>query len=221
MATQINNSGIPLLRRPRPPKVDDNKIKDTLFSDSWTTSRPVTRISESTAQQTAVPHSTAVISSTTAGRRAPPNTMHTHYHGDVKEKEPFIINSLYPRGPKPLPCRAPIRRSTPLDTFDKYYYHDWMIGEEDNGFTLNDMMQSLPNDDQLSLAPPKLPIISKQNYEKLVGWFAVNVPTQTHINATTIESDSLPCPEQRKPLHQFLIGCLALQCLTNSKLLIY
>ena len=192
MATQINNSRIPLLRRPRPPRVEDNKVKDSVFSNSWTTSRPVTHISESTlaAQQT-VPRSAAAISCTTAGRRAPPNTTNTHYHGDVKEREPFVINSLYPKGPKPLPCRAPIRRSLPVDTTDKYYYHNWTItdGEEDDMFTLNDMMRSLPNAEEklLSLTPPKLPIISKQNYEKLVGWFAVYVPTQSHINTATIE----------------------------------
>lgn len=169
--------------------MDDNKVKDSIFSTSWTTSRPVTRISGSTVQQTA-PRSAAVLSCTTAGRRAPPNTTHTNYHGDVKEREPFVINSLYPRGPKPLPCRAPIRKSIPLATVDKYYYHNWITGEEDDTFTLNDMMRSLPNDDDdelLSVAPPKLPIISKHNYEKLVGWFAVYVPTQSHINTATIE----------------------------------
>lgn len=188
MATQINNSGIPLLRRPRPPRVDDNKVKDSIFS-SWSASRPVTRISDSTAQQTAPHSAAAVVSCTTAGRRAPPNTTHTHYHGDVKEREPFVINSLHPKGPKPLPCRAPIRRSIPLATVDKYYYHNWIGGEDDDGFTLNDMMRSLPNheDELLSLKPPKLPIISKQNYEKIVGWFAVYVPTQNHINTATIE----------------------------------
>lgn len=210
MATQINNSRIPLLRRPRPPTVEDSKVKDSVFSNSWTTSRPVTHISESTlAQQTTVPRSAAAISCTTAGRRAPPNTTNTHYHGDVKEKEPFVINSLYPKGPKPLPCRAPIRRSLPVDTTDKYYYHNWITdGEEDNMFTLNDMMRSLPTaeDKLLSLTPPQLPIISKQNYEKLVGWFAVYVPKQSHINTATIEADELECPEQRKPLRQFLIG---------------
>ena len=190
MATQINNTRIPLLRRPRPPRVEDNKVKDSLYTNSWTTSRPVTRISESIAQQTTGPRSAAAISCTTAGRRAPPNTMHTHYHGDVQEKEPFVINSLHPKGPKPLPCRAPIRRSLPLDTTDKYYYHEWTDGYEgDDGFTLNDMMRSLPSDEGelLSLTPPKLPIMSKHNYEKLVGWFAVYVPTQSHINTTTIE----------------------------------
>ena len=189
MATQINNSGIQLLRRPRPPRVEDSKVKDSVFSNSWTTSRPVTRISESTLAQYTAPRSAAAISCTTAGRRAPPNTTNTHYHGDVKEKEPFVINSLYPKGPKPLPCRAPIRRSLPVDTTDKYYYHDWVTGGEDEMFTLNDMMRSLPDaeDELLSLTPPKLPIISKHNYEKLVGWFAVNVPTQSHINTATIE----------------------------------
>ena len=190
MATQINNTRIPLLRRPRPPRVEDNKVKDSLYTNSWTTSRPVTRISESIAQQTTAPRSAAAISCTTTGRRAPPNTMHTHYHGDVKEKEPFVINSLYPKGPKPLPCRAPIRRSLPLDTTDRYYYHNWTSSHEgDDGFTLNDMMRSLPSDEDelLSLAPPKLPIMSKHNYEKLVGWFAVHVPTQSHINTAIIE----------------------------------
>lgn len=224
MATQINNSGIPLLRRPRPPRVDDSKVKDSIFSSNWTTSRPVTHFSESTAQQT-VPRS-AAISCTTAGRRAPPNTMHTYYHGDVKEREPFVINSLHPRGPKPLPCRAPIRKSEPLAIIDRYYYHNWIGDEGDDGFTLNDMIRSLPNNELLSFAPPKLPIISKQNYKKLVGWFAVYVPTQSHINTATIEGqfvasvyvyvikihcvaiidDGLECPEQRKPLCQFLIG---------------
>ena len=180
------SSGIPLLRRPRPPKVVDNKIKESAYSNSWTTSRPVTHFSESTA-----PRSAATISCATGGRRAPPNTTHTHYHGDVKEREPFVINSLYPKGPKPLPCRAPIRRSVPLeDTVDKYYFHGWTGCEENDGFTFNDMMRSIPRgDDELfsQLTPPKLPIISKQNYEKLVGWFAVCVPTQDHINTASIE----------------------------------
>lgn len=221
---KMNQSGIPLLRRPRPPRVEDNKVKDSAYSASWTTSRPVTHFSESTQQPETAPRSAAAISCAT-GRRAPPNTTHTHYHGDVKEKEPFVINSLHPRGPKPLPCRAPIRRSVPLGTIDKYYYHDWIAREQDNGFTLNDMMRSLPNDEELlSLAPPKLPIISKQNYEKLIGWFAVYVPTQSHINRITIEgllsalhytitiiiavrvADELEQSEQRKPLLQFLIG---------------
>lgn len=206
--------------------MDDRKVKDSIFSTSWNASRPVTRFSDSTAQQTA-PRSAAMVSSTTAGRRAPPNTTHTQYHGDVKEKEPFVINSLHPKGPKPLPCRAPIRRSIPLATVDKYYYHNWIGGGDDDGFTLNDMMRSLPNheDELLSLSPPKLPVISKQNYEKIVGWFAVYVPTQLHINTAIIEgllaaffvtiplycavsvADNLQCPEQRKPLHQFIIGC--------------
>ena len=111
-----------------------------------------------------------------------------------------------------------------MDTIDKYYYHDWVVGEEDDGFTLNDMMRPLLNDENnlLVFSPPKLPIISKQNYEKLTSWFAVCVPTQSHINMATIEglltllcitklffeqvADELECPEQRKPLHQFLIG---------------
>lgn len=185
--TMSSPSGIPLLRRPRPPRVEDNKIRDSIFSASRSASRPVTHFSDSTTQQTAGSRSAAITNSHTTGRRAPPNTTHTHYHGDVKEKEPFVINSLYPRGPKPLPCRVPIRRSVPPDVIDKYYYHDWVTGKENHGFTLNDMMRPLLDENLLAFVPPKLAIISKQNYEKLTSWFAVCVPTQSHINMATIE----------------------------------
>lgn len=167
--------------------MEDNKIKDSILSASWTTSRPVTHIIS--AQPTA-PRSAVANSCTTDGRRASPNTTHTQYHGDVKEREPFVINPLYPRGPKPLPCRAPIRRSVPLDSTDKYYYHEWIADGRDGAFTLNDMMRSVPSDEDVklfSLTPPTLPIISRQNYEKLTSWFAVCVPTQSHMNTTTIE----------------------------------
>jgi len=181
-------SGIPLLRRPRPPKVEERVTQDS--SDSvgrGTRSRPITHISASTA---VVPRS-EVVESCTSGNRAPPNTTYTHYHGDVKEKEPFVINSLYPRGPKPLPCRAPIRRNVPVDIIDRYYYHEWSYDINEDGFTLNDLMQTPPGarEEKRVIETPKGPIMSKHSYEQLTSWFAVNVPTQTHINTATIEGN--------------------------------
>ena len=179
-------SGIPLLRRPRPPKVEERVIQDNPFSASrGTRSRPITHISASTA---VVPRS-EIVESCTTGHRAPPNTTYTHYHGDVKEREPFVINSLYPKGPKPLPCRAPIRTNAPVEVVDRYYYHEWNYDTNEDDFTLNDLMQTPPSagEERKLIETPKGPILSKHSYQTLTSWFAVNVPTQSHINTATIE----------------------------------
>lgn len=183
-------SGIPLLRRPRPPKVEERIIQDDPYSASrGTRSRPITHFSASTAVVTR----SEIVESCTTGHCAPPNTTYTHYHGDVKEKEPFVINPLYPKGPKPLPCRAPIRRNDPVDVMDRYYYHEWNYDANENDFTLNDLMQAPPSagEEKRIIETPRArgPIMSKHSYQQLTSWFAVNVPTQHHISTATIEGN--------------------------------
>lgn len=85
-------------------------------------------------------------------------------------------------------------------------YNDSMNFEpldSSDDFTLADFQMVASQ--QRIISPNVAKVISRQNYLKLTGWFAVNVPTQKSLNTTELDA-ALESPQERKPRHQVLLG---------------
>ncbi len=103
-------------------------------------------------------------------------------------------------------------------------YNKSVIGNENNNDSMN--FEHLDSLDNFTLAEFQMvapqrrvlspinsaKVISRQNYLKLTGWFAVNVPTQESLNTVELEA-ALQSPQERKPRHQVLLGELGM-CVT-------
>ena len=88
------------------------------------------------------------------------------------------------------------------DAYEKMSEPDYYL--EDDDFTLHDFQLSA------EVSPRRRcenegKVISRQNYLKLTGWFATNVPTQENLNTVNLVVGVQP-PDERKPRRQALLG---------------
>ena len=197
----------PLLRRPRPPKAltaPPPKANDH--------HRPSPRKS-------------------LHGHYTDSTTLSTHCTHDVHTKTNFSIHPLYPKGPSFFPpgkkmvaCHGAGPVYLPPLYNNEEIYNKSVIGNENNNDSMN--FEHLDSLDNFTLAEFQMvapqrrvlspinsaKVISRQNYLKLTGWFAVNVPTQESLNTVELEA-ALESPQERKPRHQVLLGELGM-CVT-------
>ena len=193
-----------LLRRPRPPKALTNPAQPSNRGDGSTKNRISPQKSSKSKQ-----------SSPLFLESFQPSDIHTNAKTD------FPIYPLYPKGPDFFPpgkklvshlgdFQMPLFEDSPSpesfcgpenDPLDSDCYP-----ESDDELTLANFQMSAGVSPQCRLLYEKgAKVISRENYLKLTGWFAVNVPTQQNINTVDLDV-GLQSPEERKPRHQALIG---------------
>lgn len=195
---------VPLLRRPRPPKQRQTSSKDA--------NKKTPR-----AQSKAPP-----ITSNNATPAFPLNSRQTNdsLYTDTYEDDDtgqFEIYSLYPTGPECFPrgktTRA-ARASYPVPQLhlDVGGREGEVVEPDDDdaiAFTLNDFRISTKVVHPLPMKTAPEVVISRQNYLKLTSWFAANVPTQDSLNTLEIQVDTT-APASRKPRHQALLELSAM-----------
>lgn len=183
-----------LLRRPRPPK---QVLKISSPREGVTFKSPSPHF-----QLTTTPKAIMV------QHRSLP--MHNDlYRTDIMhDRSEFSIHPPHPKGPEFFPPGKVIFHApTSMDPFDVVPDEIHLSGPE-HTFTLDNFLI------QLGTEHPPLKVsegmISRQNYLKMTGWFAANVPTQEKINTLDLEVD-YQVPMGRVPKGQILIGKFAAQ----------
>ena len=129
------------------------------------------------------------------------------YEADIekklKELAQFTIHPTVPKGPEFFPPGRVFHQAESFNPALTDLLPDEIhLAEPEHSFTLNDFQ----------LPPPSLPhlqvshgAVSRENYLKLTGWFAKNVPTQENVNTLEMSVDHQATPN-RVPRGQILIG---------------
>ena len=235
-------STIPLLRKPRPPK-------SVSIEPSITTSTPSEIPSKTphSRESTRNPlRSTTASTSLPATPRPTPYTpfgKHYRYNinpcieeeeieddddGENYSRSGLVIHDTHPQGPCFFPPGKIFKSSYPplyeflknaeqtievqlpkRDNVANGYYREFDLGGNfEHQFTLNDFQVSNELSPRRILRTTRNSsgiMMSRENYLKLTGWFATNVPKQEKLNTVDIEVDH-NAPGPRKPQHQSLIG---------------
>ena len=190
---------VPLLRRPRPPKQRQTSSKDANKKTPRAQSKaPITNS-----------NATPAFPLHTISRQTNDSLYTDTYEDD--DTGQFEIHSLYPTGPECFPPGKTMRAARA-----SYPVPQLAVGERDGeliepddddaiAFTLNDFRISTKVVHPLPIKTAPEVVISRQNYLKLTSWFAANVPTQDSLNTLEIQVDTT-APANRKPRHQALLG---------------
>lgn len=161
---------VPMLRRPKPPKIDQHQHQ---------------------VQQVVGEKAKAV---KTKGPKAPSAT----YHGDVRVDNELKIHSLHPKGPPAFPPGKVIRGTDPILGATFMDFLEGFPGKEKRLRASGDLTTALaeleetpvgePDSTQHIVMPNKLKtaVLSRQNYQKLTSWFVTQVPRQDTLHTVNV-----------------------------------
>ena len=118
---------------------------------------------------------------------------------ETDDRSNFVIHSLYPRGPAFFPPGHVLHSH---DTAGGKLAEPLAIIEEDPDMhNLHAWMPPRP----VIRTSRSATMISRQNYKKLTGWFAIHVSTQENLNTVSFDLEART-PPTRKPAQQAVIG---------------
>lgn len=204
-ATSANNNSLKetfLLRKPRPPKpIPDFQLQESRKNSTGTI---IYKDVPPYMEQPSTPKSVKARNQLSQALPELKDLYRTHME-DLSRKDPkFVINAVYPRGPKFFPPGR-VFHADPVTSMTAWDFlpDEIHLADLASNFTFNDLQIPV-----LLEAAPRFPIqgtVSRLNYLKLTGWFAKNVPTQENLNMLDLEVDHAALPG-RVPKGQILVG---------------
>ena len=163
----VVSSTLPLLRRPRPPSQVFQGPENTSSSSSGRKASSPQR--GDPQKSVCTPHPTPYSCATTADKSTllPQGRAYRTYY----------VHPLFPRGPSFFPPGRVLRQCGPVEESES------QSAEE---FTLDEFQFAAETSHPVLLNRLQGSVISRQNYLKLTGWFAANVPQQESINTVEL-----------------------------------
>ena len=174
------SNAVPLLRRPLPPSKDYLKA---VSEKGRQRSKRVPRsrsLSERKARETDMLF-------------APPNTSQMASTVYPSPDAPFVIHPLHPKGPPFLPpgrvlTQAPVFTPEELLELEGQWANNWP--RKCNQFTFNDFLLAANRRREAVVSSRlKHPVISRENYLKMTGWFATHVPRQRNVHTIHLQGE--------------------------------